>query len=221
MKKYLLSAVLTIFAGIMLPSFSADEVEAPQDNTSVITSEEELPDINIELREGAGIDIQAGVVVPVLNMHEISTETCPIGYKVKFISTNDLFIGDIKAIPENTAFYGYIEKINEPIVGTNASMKVKITKFILPDGYEQNVKAYLYSSNDNLIGGELTEPSEWIKMPHYQDTYQRISWIHRGATLQIRPGGKRSMGRHTRIPSGERHLIIFTAPFSLNHTYSD
>lgn len=231
MRKYLLSAIIIMLFGLTLPAFSADEAEIPAENQTEAqnqnspekspASNNELPEINVELREGAGVEIQAGVVVPVLNMHEISTESCPIGFKTKFISTNDLFIGDIKVIPENTAFYGYIEKINEPIVGTNAAMKIKITKFILPDGYEQNVKAYLYSSNDNLIGGELTEPAEWVKVPHYQDTYQGIAWIHRGATLQMRPGGKRAMGRHTRIPSGERLLIIFMAPFSLNHTYSD
>jgi hypothetical protein len=100
-------------------------------------------------------------------------------------------------------------------------MRIKITKIILPDGYEMPVKAYVYTSNDNLIGGELTPPSEWTKMPHYQDTYQGIAWIHRGATLQLRPGGKRSMGEHTKLPVGERHLIIFVAPSELSHTIGE
>ena len=100
-------------------------------------------------------------------------------------------------------------------------MKVKITKFVFPDGYEQNIKAYIYTTNNNLIGGELTPPAEWVKMPHYQDTYQGISWIHRGATLQMRPGGKRSMGEHTKLPVGERHLIIFVAPSELSHTIGE
>lgn len=180
-------------------------------------NQDNLPEVKVDLREEAGVEIPAGIVVPVINMQEISTQTCPVGYKVKFVATNDLFVGDIKVIPEDTAFYGYIEKINEPVVGTNAAMKVKITKFILPDGYEQNIKAYIYTSNNNLIGGELTPPAEWVKMPHYQDTYQGIAWIHRGATLQIRPGGKRSMGTHTSLPVGDRHLILFVAPVSLTH----
>ncbi|HCB11883.1 MAG TPA: hypothetical protein DEO94_07135 [Cyanobacteria bacterium UBA11991] len=130
-------------------------------------------------------------------------------------------MGDAKVIPENTEFYGYIEKINEPVIGTNASMKIKITKMILPDGYEQYIKAYIYTANDNLIGGELTPPSEWVKMPHYQDKYQGIAWIHRGATLQVRPGGRRSMGVHTSVPAGERELIILVAPINMSHTYID
>lgn len=178
----------------------------------------DLPEINVELRKESGVEIPAGVFIPVVNMQEVNTQTCPIGFKTRFISTTDLYVEDIKMIPENTSFYGYIEKINEPIVGTNASMKVKITKYVLPDGHEENIKAYVYTSNDNLIGGELTEPSEWVKMPHYQSKYQGIAWIHRGATLQIRPGGKRSMGTHTQIPVGERVLIIIVAPVYTTHT---
>jgi hypothetical protein len=181
----------------------------------------EVSNIQLNMRTYSGVDIPAGVVIPVLNMQEISTETCPEGYKTKFVSTNDLYIEDTKVIPENSEFYGYIEKINEPIVGTNASMRVKITKLILPDGYELPVKAYVYTSNDNLIGGELTPPSEWTKMPHYQTKFQKTAWNYRGPTLQIRPGGPRSMGVHTKINAGERQLIILVAPLNITHTVTD
>lgn len=221
MKKYLL-----LF--FMIFAFAAASICAPEDvqtqknvQTSPQQDKYQLPEVKVDLREQASVEIPAGIVVPVINMQEISTQDCPVGYKVKFVGTNDLYIGDIKVIPEDTAFYGYIEKINDPIVGTNASMKVKITKFVFPDGYEQNIKAYIYTTNNNLIGGELTAPAEWVRMPHYQDTYQGISWNHRGATLQMRPGGKRSMGAHTKLPVGERHLIIFVAPSELSHTIGE
>ncbi len=177
----------------------------------------ELEEIKIDMDTVSGATIPEGIVVSAINMQELSTETCPEGYNVKFVSTNDLFIKDTKVIPENTEFYGYIEKIHEPIVGTNASMKVKITRMVLPDGYEMGVKGYLYSSNDNLIGGELTPPSEWVRMPHYQSRFQGISWNHRSATLQVRPGGKRSMGRHVKVPTGEQVLITFIAPLEITH----
>lgn len=223
MKKITLYILLFLFT---ILSASAEEALKPptrplQENPVQPEVNNELPEIKVELRDQASVEIPAGIVVPVINMQEISTENCPVGYKVKFVATNDLYIGDIKVIPEDTAFYGYIEKINDPIVGTNASMKIKVTKFVFPDNYEQNIKAYVYTSNGNLIGGELTPPSEWVRMPHYQDTYQGISWIHRGATLQMRPGGKRSMGIHTNLPVGERHLIIFTAPANITHTISE
>lgn len=222
MKKYLLLFFI-IFAfaaaGICAPDDAqTSQNEQPQQKQE---NKDDLPEVKVDLREQASVEIPAGIVVPVINMQEISTQDCPVGYKVKFVGTNDLYIGDIKVIPEDTTFYGYIEKINDPIVGTNASMKVKITKFVFPDGYEQNIKAYIYTTNNNLIGGELTPPAEWVKMPHYQDTYQGISWIHRGATLQMRPGGKRSMGEHTKLPVGERQLIIFVAPSELSHTIGE
>lgn len=182
---------------------------------------EELPKIQLEMRNYDEITLPAGTFIPVLTTQEISTETCPEGYKVKFIATNDLFMYETNILPRNTELYGYIEKINEPVVGTNASMKIKITKILMPDGFEIPTRGYVYTSNNNLIGGELTPPSEWVKMPHYQSKFQGIAWNHRGATLQIRPGGKRSMGVHTRIPAGDQQIIILTAPTAITHTITE
>ena len=208
MKVFLITIAILFFtlANIQIPSYSAEQT---------------LNNIQLEMRDYDEITLPVGTFIPVINLQEISTETCPEGYKVKFMATNDLFMYETNIIPRNTEFYGYIEKINEPVVGTNASMKVKITKIIMPDGFEIPIKGYIYTSNDNLIGGELTPPSEWVKMPHYQSKFQGISWNHRGATLQIRPGGKRSMGQHTKISAGEQQLIILTAPAAITHTLTD
>ncbi len=184
-------------------------------------AEETLPSVQLNMRGYDEITLPQGTFIPVLNTQEISTETCPEGYKVKFIATNDLFMYETNIIPRDTEFYGYIEKINEPVIGTNASMKIKITKLVMKDGFEIPIKGYIYSSNGNLIGGELTPPAEWVKMPHYQSKYQGISWNHRAATLQIRPGGKRSMGQATKITAGDQQIIILTAPASITHTLTD
>ena len=180
-----------------------------------------IENVQLEMKDYDVINLPAGSFIPVLSTQEISTETWPEGYKVEFISTSDLFMHETNIIPRETVFYGYIEKINEPVVGTNAAMKIKITKLIMPDGFEIPVKGYIYTSNDNKIGGELTPPSEWVKMPHYQARFQGISWNHRAATLQIRPGGKRSMGVHTKIPAGDQQIIILTADTPLTHTITD
>lgn len=185
------------------------------------TPAQEMEKIEFEMRDYDEIVLPTGSFIPVITTQEISTETCPEGYKLKFISTSDLFMYETNIIPRNTEFFGYIEKINEPVIGTNASMKIKITKLLLPDGFEIPMKGYIYTSNDNLIGGELTPPADWVKMPHYQSKFQGISWNHRSATLQIRPGGRRSMGTHTRIPAGDQQIIILTAPAPITHTLTD
>ena len=206
--------VMRIFLAI-LSVLSFVIISCPTSQASV------LPSVQLEMRDYDEIVLPQGTFIPVLNTQEISTETCPEGYKVKFIATNDLFMYETNIIPRDTEFYGYIEKIHEPVVGTNASMKIKVTKLILPDGFEIPIRAYLYSSNNNLIGGELTPPAEYIKMPHYQEKFQGIAWIRRGATLQMRPGGVRSMGVHKKIPTGDQQIIILVAPTPITHTITD
>lgn len=185
---------------------------------SLLVAAEELPvvdNVQIKMRDYDEIEVPAGTFIPVVSAQEISTQYCPVGYKVRFTSTNDLFMRDTNIIPENTEFYGYIEKLNEPVVGTNASMIIKITKLILPDGFEMPVKGYIYTSNNNLIGGEMSAPAEWIKMPHYQ------SKIGNNTTLQIRPGRERKVGEHTIIKSGEDRLIILTDKAYITHTLTN
>ena len=151
------------------------------------------------MREYDEITLPAGTFIPVINLQEISTETCPEGYKVKFIATNDLFMYETNIIPRNSKFYGYIEQIHEPVIGTNASMKVKITKLVMNDGFEIPIRGYLYTSKWQSYWRRTNRTGRMGKMPHYQSKFQGISWNHRAATLQIRPGGKRSMGKHTKI----------------------
>ena len=127
-----------------------------------------MEDVQLETRGYDLVEVPAGTFIPVASSQEISTEYCPEGFKVRFTATNDLYMYETNIIPENTTFYGFIEKLNEPVVGTNASMTIKITKMILPDGYEVPIRGYIYTSNNNIIGGGISEPAEWRKMPHYQ-----------------------------------------------------
>ena len=220
MKKLLKTILILAMFFAVLPAIGEEKANTTTEQEQG-QGQEKIQNVQFDMRDYDKVIVPAGIVIPVINMQEVSTETCPIGYKTKFVSTNDLYIEDTKIIPENSEFFGYIEKINEPIIGTNASMKIKITKLVFSDGFEVPIKGYIYTTNNNLIGGELTSPSEWVKMPHYQAKYQGIAWIHRGATLQIRPGGKRSMGSHVKLPTGERQLIILTAPAEITHTVED
>lgn len=180
-----------------------------------LVNAETLPNVQLDMRDYDGIEVPAGTFIPVMNAQEISTQICSEGYKVKFVATNDLFMYDTIVVPKDTEFYGYIEKLNEPVVGTNASMKIKITKMVLTDGFETPIKGYIYTSNNNVIGGGISAPTKYIKMPHYD------SRTGKTPTLQLRPGNERKLGSHTVINPGEDEIIILTAPAWITHTLTN
>ena len=62
-----------------------------------------------------------------------------------------------------------------------------------------------------MIGGGISAPAEWVKMPHYQNKRKGI------ATLQIKPGEKRKMGEHTSLQSGLDLIIVLTEPLEVTH----
>lgn len=167
-----------------------------------------------ELRDYDGIELPKGTFIQVVSLQEFSTAYCDSNTPLKFVSSNDTFIHETKAIPKGTEFFGYIEKINEPVIGTNSSMVVKITKMRLADGFEIPLRAYLYNGHSTVIGGELTPPTDYIKMPHYQKgvPYGTLQWV---------PGFYRQMGVHTVIASGAEILIMLTGPAWITHTLTN
>lgn len=181
--------LLLILSLLLLPCVSANEMD----------------NVQLDMRGYNAVEIPAGTFIPVMNAQEISTQYCSEGYKVKFIVTNDMFVHDTKIIPKDTYIYGYIEKINDPIIGTNAAMKIKVTKLVYRSGVEVPIKGYLYSSNKNIFGGGISEPAEYIKMAQRQLRVGKI-------TLQAKPSYQRKMGTHTTIQSGSNEMVVLTAP---------
>lgn len=182
--------------------------------TSIAVFSEELQDVKLDIREYDAIEIPAGTFIPVMNAQEISTQYCSEGYKVKFIVTNDLYMHDTNIIPQESAIYGYIEKINDPVVGTNAAMKIRVSRLVYPDGIEVPIKGYLYNVNNNVFGGELSAPIKYIKMA------QRQVKVHY-TTLQIKPSQGRKMGEHTVIPAGSNEIVVLTSPAYITHTLTN
>ena len=174
----------------------------------------EFQDVKVDLRGYNAVEIPEGTFIPVMNAQEISTQYCSEGYKVKFIVTNDLYMHDTNIIPQNSFIYGYIEKINDPVVGTNAAMKIRVSKLVYPDGVEVPIKGYLYNANNNIFGGGISEPVKYIKMS------QRQVKVHY-TTLQVRPAGGRKMGVHTTIPAGSNEIVVLTAPAQITHTLTN
>lgn len=166
------------------------------------------------LRDYDEYKIPAGYFIPIMSLQEFSSAYCEEGEALNFITTNDIFIFDKKVIPQGTKLTGYIEKKNEPVRGTNAALKVFINKMYLSDGFEIPIKAYIYAPNDNTIGGELTPPLTYNKIPHYQ----RWSMFRAMGVLQYVPGDQRKMGQHVTISSGANLTMVLVAPINMTHT---
>ncbi len=83
-----------------------------------------------ELRGYNEIEVPQGTFIPVVNKKEISTLYYDINSSVEFVATNDLYLQETNIVPKNTTFYGYVEQLNEPVIGTNASMKIKMVKMV-------------------------------------------------------------------------------------------
>lgn len=172
-----------------------------------------LADENYGLRDYNGIELVKGTFIPVISAQEISTAYCDVGSIVKFISTSDLYLCETNIIPKNTEFFGYIEKLNEPVVGTNAAMVIKVAKLRFTDGFEMPVKGYICANNSTLIGGELTEPATYDKKVSYMQGFRTMTGYV--------PGPTRKMGEHKVITSGADLLIILAGPLYIIHTVNN
>jgi len=170
-------------------------------------------DENYGLRDYDGVQIPTGSFIPVISAQEISTAYCDEGNAVKFISTTDLFMYETNILPKETEFTGRIEKINEPIVGTNGSLIIKITKLKLKDGFELPVRGYIYTTNNNLIGGEITYPEKYDRKPVFKQGFNGM--------IGFVPGETRKMGENKVVASGANLMIILTSPLFITHTVTN
>jgi len=166
-----------------------------------------------DLRDYDGIELSRGTFIPVMNVQEISTAYMDVGSKIKFISTTDLFLYETNIIPKQTEFYGSIDKVNEPVIGTNASMIIKVTKLKFVDGFEIPMRGYIYANGGSLIGGELTAPASYDKKLSLRQGFI-------GMVGDV-PGPTRRMGEHKIIPSGSDLMIILVSPLFITHTVTN
>jgi len=166
------------------------------------------------LRSYDGIEIPQGTLLQVISLQEFSTLATDYKTPLWFVACNDTYLFETNVIPNGTKFLGYIEKKNEPILGTNGSMVVRIVKIKFQDGYEIPIKAYIYSNNNCMIGGELTAPEKYDTIPHYHKGIAR----HYLGVLRYVPGAVRKMGEHTTVASGAELLILFTNNAYITHS---
>ena len=165
-------------------------------------------------RDYDGIEVPVGSFIPVMSLQDFSTAYSDSTNELKFVCYNSVYEFETVIIPKGTIFYGYIEKKNEPIIGTHASMVVRITKMVFEDGFTIPMVGYIHTTNGNLIGGQLTEPAVYDKMPHMHKHIAR----HFVGVLQYVPGESRKMGEHVTVASGANLLIVLTQPLYITHT---
>lgn len=165
------------------------------------------------LRDYDGIELKRGTFIPVISMQEISTEYYDVGQKVKFIASTDMYLYDTNVIPSQTEFYGYVDKINEPVIGTNASMVIKVTKLRFVDGFEIPMRGYIYTANGNLIGGELTAPASYDLKPSLREGFHSM--------VGYVPGATRKMGEHKVVASGADLTVVLVSPLFITHTVTN
>lgn len=170
---------------------------------------------DLQLREYTPITIPTGTYVQIMNLQEVSTSYCDDTTKVNFAAVDDTYLYDTNIIPKGTVILGEIEKMNEPIIGTNASMIVKLTKMRLADGFEIPIKAHVAAANGStLLGGERTEPKKYKKSPHYQEG------LYKGTLMWV-PGPELNMGEHLTLPAGAIMLMLFDSPAYITHTLTN
>ncbi|MCD7740572.1 MAG: hypothetical protein LUH11_04405 [Candidatus Gastranaerophilales bacterium] len=147
------------------------------------------------------LKIREGAFAKVMVRDEISTLTADIDDEVTFINTQDMYVYETNAIPENTIFYGEIEDVREPVEGKDGALKISIYKMITPDKKVYKITGHIYSENDNYIGGKNTSPAYYHKVAHYSSKIKPI--------LQAAPLNIYEMGKHTVIKPGAELFVVF------------
>lgn len=165
-------------------------------------------------RDYDGVEMPVNSFIPVVALQDFSTAYSDNTNELKFVCNNDVYEFEEKIIPKGTMFYGFIEKKNEPVIGTHASMVVRITKMVFEDGAVVPLKAYIHTTNGNKIGGQLTQPEVYDTSPHYQKLISR----HFVGVLQCVPGPVRKMGEHVTVSAGTQLLVVLVAPAFITHS---
>ena len=147
------------------------------------------------------ITLSKGSFLRAVMQREVSTATNKLGDDVRMVASSPTFAADGLVVPEKTVYIGKIIEINQPIEGCNGSLRIKIEKMIFPSGDEMNIDGMLWSSRNNLLGGELTPPAYYNKVPHFT-----FRWG--GGCLAFQNSGIYQVGKPTIIKAGTELLIV-------------
>ena len=152
--------------------------------------------------------IQKGAFLNAINQREISTQTADEGDIVTFLNPQTMYIDDEIVLPASAIFVGKITTVREPVQGTNGVLKINIFKVIFPDNTEHPMDGYVGNKDDQIIGGEMTAPLYYDKVPHYPSGWNR-------GVLQFCPTNVYQHGKHKFIKTGKEVTILLRQDFNL------
>ena len=167
----------------------------------------------VQLRPAKSISLPKGTLIKIHNIKELSSILLDEGDSVSMIAPTDVYVGETNLIPRNTVFYGTIEKLREPVQGTNAAIIIKMNKMVTPEGLTYEINGYVSADGSNTtLGGERTPPLYYAKMPHYTN-WKLTKW--RVGAAQYCETNTRQFGAHTIIKPGAELFLILQDNFVL------
>ena len=167
----------------------------------------------IHLRPAKEVSIPKGTLVKVYNVKQISSQFLDEGDEITLLNATDVYMGETNVIPKKTIFYGNVEKIREPVQGTNAAIIIKMNKMITPEGIPYEINGYVSADGSKpFLGGGIAPPLYYTRMPHY--TQWKLSKWKVGAA-QYCETNTRQFGVHTVVKSGAELFLILQDNFVL------
>ena len=160
----------------------------------------------INLRPAKTVYLPKGSFVKVTNLKEFSSQFLDEGDEILMQSTYDVYIGETNIIPQKSIFYGTVEKVREPVQGTNAAIIIRMNKFVTPDGIPYAVDAYVSANGvDTFLGGGRAPALYYTRMPHYT-RWQLTKW--KVGAAQYCETNTRHFGTHTIVKPGAELILI-------------
>lgn len=175
---------------------------------TTVQANEDYQVYEMESKPKHQLKIQKGAFLNAINQREISTQTADEGDIVTFLNPQTMYIDDEIVLPASAIFVGKITTVREPVQGTNGVLKINIFKVIFPDNTEHPMDGYVGNKDDQIIGGEMTEPLYYDKVPHYPSGWNR-------GVLQFCPTNVYHYGKHTVIKTGKEVTILLRQDFYL------
>ncbi len=187
-----LSLLASTFSSIVTPLASA--APPPPIIEEVSMSQQQFP---------------VGTPLHVVLQDSLTTESAYVGQPVSAFITQDLFIGTKRALSRSDRLLGKVVRVEQPIFGKNAVLKINFNRIWLSKGYSMPIQGQVSTGKENdYWGGETTQGTKIEVVPYH---VERI-----GTYGRIMHTGPRAMGEHVKLTPGTRLVFVLNEPLILD-----